>query len=104
MKKTASFFIGLLLLLYTHAQKVATPDQIYGDLFVAIQMNHIFSDNKTFVDCVPKKDPALIVSDYKKIKDNPAAVRNYAMALTKEVATEKEKRSISESLYKLKKK
>ena len=72
MKKISSFFISLLLLLYTYAQKVATPDQIYGDLFVAVQMNHIFPDNKTFVDCVPKRNPALIVSEYKKIKNNPA--------------------------------
>jgi alpha,alpha-trehalase len=35
-------------------------------------MNRIFSDNKTFVDCVPKKDPRDIVDDYNRIRDNPA--------------------------------
>ncbi len=50
----------------------ATPDQIYGDLFRDVQMNKVFADGKTFVDCIPKKDPKLIVADYKKLKANPA--------------------------------
>ncbi len=53
-------------------KKVKTPDEIYGQLFVDVQMAHIFPDNKTFVDCVPKRDPALIVKDYLKMKSNPA--------------------------------
>ena len=72
MKKISCFFFSLLLLLNSYAQKVATPDQVYGELFVDVQMSHIFPDNKTFVDCIPKKDPAIIVKEYKRIKNNPA--------------------------------
>lgn len=56
----------------TTAQRVATPDEIYGELFVDVQLNHVFPDNKTFVDCIPKRDPKAIVSDYKRMKSNPA--------------------------------
>lgn len=52
--------------------KVQTPDQVYGELFKDVQMSRIFPDGKTFVDCVPKKDPKEIVKDYLKIKKNPA--------------------------------
>lgn len=55
-----------------YAQKVQTPDQVYGVLFKDVQMAKIFPDGKTFVDCVPKKDPKLIVKDYLAAKNNPA--------------------------------
>jgi len=69
----------LLLLPYLHlfltfcsAQTVSPPDKIYGKLFVDVQMSRIFPDNKTFVDCIPKRDPKAIVDDYIKIRNNPA--------------------------------
>lgn len=55
-----------------YGQTVQTPDKVYGQLFIDVQMNHIFPDNKTFVDCIPKRDPAAIVRDYLAIKNNPA--------------------------------
>ena len=60
--------------LSVHAQsnKYATPDKIYGELFVDVQMNRIFPDNKTFVDCVPKRNPTAIMKDYLAAKNNPA--------------------------------
>jgi len=39
---------------------VATPHEIYGELFVAVQMACVFSDGKSFVDARPKTAPALI--------------------------------------------
>jgi alpha,alpha-trehalase len=72
MKKLFFLLPFFLLLQFSYGQKIATPDKIYGDLFIDVQMNRIFPDNKTFVDCTPKKDPALIVQDYKRLKNNPA--------------------------------
>lgn len=66
------FLVAYSCLTITYAQSVQTPDKIYGQLFTDVQMNHIFPDNKTFVDCVPKRDPAAIVRDYLAIKNNPA--------------------------------
>lgn len=47
------------------AQAPLTPDKVYGQLFHDVQIAKIFPDGKTFVDCVPKKDPSAIVADYK---------------------------------------
>jgi len=61
------FFLSTLAL----AQAPAPPDQVYGELFRDVQMNRIFPDNKTFVDCVPKRSPAAILKDYRAAKNNP---------------------------------
>ncbi len=72
MNKMFLLLIMQFILLIAVAQAPKTPDQIYGQLFVDVQMNHIFPDNKTFVDCIPKRDPKAIVADYIKAKHNPA--------------------------------
>jgi alpha,alpha-trehalase len=46
------------------SQQPPTPDKIYGDLFVDVQIQRIFPDGKTFVDCVPKRKPADIMYDF----------------------------------------
>lgn len=46
-----------------------TPEQVYGELFEDVQLRKIFPDNKTFVDCVPKRKPPAIVADYLKLRD-----------------------------------
>ena len=47
-----------------------TPDELYGTLFKDVQLKKIFTDNKTFVDCTPKRNAADIVKDYLNIKDD----------------------------------
>ena len=47
------------------------PSELYGDLFVAVQMQQIFPDQKTFVDAVPNGDPAAIVQQYEQSKGLP---------------------------------
>lgn len=53
------------------AQQPLPPDKIYGVLFEDVQRSKIFPDGKTFVDCIPKKDPKQIVADYVALKNNP---------------------------------
>src|SRR5213075_1983142 len=73
MKKTTLILITLFSLAVISAQtKVQTPDQVYGELFKDVQMSKIFPDGKTFVDCIPKRDPKEIVKDYPAAKKNPA--------------------------------
>ena len=62
--------LALLAASYTMAQK-QTPDKLYGQLFTDVQLSGIFPDNKTFVDCTPKRDPKAIVKDYLALKNNP---------------------------------
>ncbi len=46
--------------------------QVYQELFEAVQMNRIFPDSKTFVDCVPKFPVAAINEKYSQEKELPA--------------------------------
>ena len=46
-------------------QAPPTPSELYGDLFVEVQEQRIFGDNKTFVDAVPLRAPEQIMADYR---------------------------------------
>lgn len=56
--------------LNAEAQQTQTPDQLYGQLFIDVQMQNALKDGKTFVDCLPKRDPAAIVKDYLQLKES----------------------------------
>jgi alpha,alpha-trehalase len=71
MKRVLASILYILFFSLSYAQTVLTPDKIYGELFTDVQMSRIFRDSKTFVDCVPKREPKEIVADYIKIKNNP---------------------------------
>jgi alpha,alpha-trehalase len=47
------------------------PDKVYGQLFTDVEMLRIFSDSKTFADCLPKGDPRVIVAEYLQTRQNP---------------------------------
>ncbi len=47
------------------------PDDLYGDLFRAVQLAPVFEDSKTFPDCLPKQRPEAILADYDARKDQP---------------------------------
>lgn len=64
MKKSLFSFIALIIPVAFFAQEIATPDKTYGELFKEVQLKRIFPDNKTFVDCIPKRKPADIMYDY----------------------------------------
>ncbi len=52
------------------AFNIATPESLYGQLFYDVQSRtNLFSDSKTFVDCIPKRDVSSIVNDYLALKD-----------------------------------
>jgi alpha,alpha-trehalase len=50
---------------------VETPSDLYGQLFVDVQMRRVFPDGKTFVDAVPKDAPATIVQPYQEERRQP---------------------------------
>ncbi len=45
-----------------------SPDVLFGELFVEVQMNRIFPDGKTFADCVPLKSPDEILKAWRETK------------------------------------
>ncbi len=60
--------MGLLITSHSFAQPPAPPDKIYGRLFQDVQLQKIFPDGKTFVDCIPKRNPKDIMIDYGRMK------------------------------------
>jgi len=66
--RIAALLSMCILFFEASAQQPLPPDQLYGELFVDVQMNKVFGDGKTFVDCLPKREPKAIVSDYMKMK------------------------------------
>ncbi len=55
----------------TNATRPLSPDQLFGDLFVAVQTSKLFPDSKTFVDCVPRTAPDQILAQYEAEKNGP---------------------------------
>lgn len=51
-----------------HADAAVTlplgPDELFGELFVAVQMRRLFADGKTFPDMEPRTSPADIMNDW----------------------------------------
>jgi alpha,alpha-trehalase len=47
------------------------PDQLFGELFRAVQLTSVFPDSKTFVDCVPELAPDKIMALYEHEKAKP---------------------------------
>lgn len=48
-----------------------SPDEAYQALFVAVQMQKVFPDGKTFADCTPKFSREEILTNYNKQKELP---------------------------------
>ncbi len=49
----------------------ASPDILFGQLFIDVQLSRVFSDSKTFVDCTPKLAPTAILAHYEVQKTEP---------------------------------
>ena len=73
MRRSIGFLLLIVSSFFSFGQPIVTtpPDKIYGKLFVDVQMDQVFPDGKTFVDCVPKRKPADIVADYEAQKGTP---------------------------------
>jgi alpha,alpha-trehalase len=56
------------------AADVLTPADRYQELFVAVQSARVFEDSKSFVDCIPRHDPAEILHRYRSLTQEPGFV------------------------------
>jgi alpha,alpha-trehalase len=52
---------------------VATPHELFGPLFEAVQAARIYPDAKTFADAVAKEDPQTILAQYQREQPKDAA-------------------------------
>ena len=50
------------------AQRLSTPDVLLGELFTEVQLNEVFEDGKTFVDCTAKFSYEEIRASYENQK------------------------------------
>jgi alpha,alpha-trehalase len=50
---------------------MSSPDVLFGQLFIDVQLGHVFADSKTFVDCTPKQAPDEILAQYEAQKTAP---------------------------------
>jgi alpha,alpha-trehalase len=58
--------------------RLASPEDLFGDLFAAVQTQAIFGDGKTFVDAVPKTAPAEIMKEYHAARPGtPEALQHF---------------------------
>ncbi len=78
------FIISLLLVSSCSAPDVdkvviGPPENLYGKLFYDVQADsNLFSDSKTFVDCIPLEDPSVIRKKYSDLSDRSvAALQNF---------------------------
>ncbi|MFM9946407.1 MAG: alpha,alpha-trehalase TreF [Saprospiraceae bacterium] len=49
--------------------KYRSPEEVYGDLFIAVQIASVFPDGKTFADCTPKVPVKEILAAYEAQKN-----------------------------------
>jgi len=80
---TTDWFAGLSPHRWTaNRTREHNPAQIYGELFVDVQRRGIFSDQKTFADCVPKGSPDSIRDQYREARSRlhePDALRAFVL-------------------------
>ncbi|WP_312736435.1 alpha,alpha-trehalase TreF [Brevundimonas sp.] len=48
------------------SRSLASPADLYGPLFVAVQTERVFADGKTFVDATPRRSVDQIMTDYRR--------------------------------------
>ena len=65
------FFVGQAVAGPSELAKLATPAELYGELFQRVQLERVFPDGKTFVDAVPKSTPAEILERYRQQSSQP---------------------------------
>lgn len=64
------FLMCAVYLTPSYAQ-VESPEEIFDDLFVEVQMQKVFKDYKTFVDCTPRYPAETIMTTYHAQKGSP---------------------------------
>lgn len=53
------------------APDLATPADLYGELFERIQLSAVYPDSKTFVDAVPNRPPEQVMAEYQRTRARP---------------------------------
>jgi alpha,alpha-trehalase len=72
MRNSLLLITIMIMLASCKDQEKKLPVDFYAtDLFKAVQLQSIFPDSKTFVDCTPKKPIEEVLEEYERVKTNP---------------------------------
>lgn len=72
--KFKNTIIILILMLLCHQCPLIAqinPVETFDSLFIEVQLNSVFNDQKKFPDCIPKYHPDTILMKYNRDKNNP---------------------------------
>lgn len=75
--KVKCCIMSLIMFSQGFAQAPASPDKIYGQLFQDVQLQKVFPDGKTFVDCTPKRPVKDIMYDYGMMKGSGMDLKTF---------------------------
>jgi alpha,alpha-trehalase len=67
-KMPGILLLGMLLILQTCSTRESDVNFYDSVLFRDVQLNAVFPDSKTFVDCTPRRDIEDILEDYEEVK------------------------------------
>src|SRR3979490_978863 len=57
-----------------------SPQQLFKELYSAVQMARLFGDSKNFADAVPTSAPEQILARYRKDRpDSPSALKTFVL-------------------------
>ncbi|MEX0733047.1 MAG: alpha,alpha-trehalase TreF [Steroidobacteraceae bacterium] len=73
MRPAAGLLLGALAAVAFASDGSAprTPAELYPGLFERVQLERVYEDGKTFVDALPRKEPAQILKEYETMRDDP---------------------------------
>lgn len=57
-----------LLVVGAAASELATPAELYGELFERVQLSDVYEDSKTFADALPDRPPAQLLAEYRRLR------------------------------------
>lgn len=72
MKITPRSFFGL-----QKKGRIDTPRNNFGVVFDVVQLSRALIDSKTFVDCIPKHPPDVIIRNYQKLHGENLSIREF---------------------------
>jgi alpha,alpha-trehalase len=71
MRKSIACLLWLssgLLVAAAAASELATPAELYGELFERVQLSDVYQDSKTFADALPNRPPEQLLAEYRLLR------------------------------------
>ena len=81
MRRLILALLALCLLTSPAGAAPATPAQMFGDLYVRVEIGRIYPDSKTFADAAPRASPDVIMAHFRHARpDTPEQLKAFVAA------------------------